>query len=134
MRSIQWSLVFCYLFLNGSLAPAVEPSSSDLLKSSGTTKYRNNIPLYLFFLSMPPEKAKVLAAHQWEFSLDYTVANITSSAFTPVSSLYDIQIDAEVSRWEFQVNYGVYDHLEMGIEIPYLTLGSGYLDTFVENF
>lgn len=92
------------------------------------------MPLYLIYLQMPPETSDVMDRNKSVINADYTVSNVTVSCFTPVSSLYDIQIDAEVSRFSLDFRYGLYDNLEMGFEVPYVYLSSGYLDNFVESF
>ncbi|MBU1888007.1 MAG: DUF3187 family protein, partial [Candidatus Omnitrophica bacterium] len=65
---------------------------------------------------------------------DYLVSNITVSAFTPASSLYQVDIDLEVSRITIDLRYGLCENLEIGLEIPYISLSSGYLDETVEGF
>jgi len=83
---------------------------------------------------MPPDKASVVERDKFKINADYTVSNITVSAFTPATSLYDLQIDLEVSRITIDLRYGIHDNLEIGLEIPYISLSSGYLDNFVEGF
>jgi len=95
---------------------------------------RNNMPLYLFFLQMEPDSATVVEPNNLDIDAYYTVSNITVSGFTPATSLYDIQIDAEVSRFTLDMRYGISENLEAGLEIPYLSLSRGYLDSFVEEF
>jgi len=95
---------------------------------------RNQMPLYLFYLQMVPESAPVAEQNKFEIDADYTVSNITVSCFTPVSSLYNINIDAEISRITLDLRYGLYEDLEIGLEVPYISLSRGYLDEFVEDF
>ena len=116
------------------LIHAEEAEILETFSPEGPYNFRNNMPLYLFFLAMPAEKASVLEQHDFSFSTDYTVSNITSSAFTPVSSLYDVQIDAEVSRLDFKLRYGLFDKTEVAVNFPLIRLGAGYLDSFVEQF
>ncbi|MFA4991407.1 MAG: DUF3187 family protein [Candidatus Omnitrophota bacterium] len=95
---------------------------------------RNQMPLYLFYLQMLPEEASVTGRDKAVISADYTLSNITVSCFTPASSLYDIQIDMEINRYELGFKYGVYENLELGIEVPYMSFSSGYTDNLVEGF
>jgi hypothetical protein len=100
----------------------------------GPIPIRNQMPLYIFYLQMEPDKANVIERNKFDINADYTVSNVTVSCFTPVSSLYNINIDAEVSRITLDFRYGIYEKAEVGIEIPYLSLSRGYLDEFVKGF
>jgi len=105
----------------------------------GPVPIRNQMPLYLFYLQMIPDRASVVGKDKFVLDADYTVSNITVSAFTPTSDIevtpqYDIQIDAEVSRVTLDFRYGIYDNLEIGLELPYISLSSGYLDSAIEGF
>lgn len=102
-------------------------------RGSGPMAIRNQMPLYLFYLQMSPDKASVSERNRLLIGADYTVSSITVSGFTPASSLYDIQIDCEVSRITIDFRYGLYENLEIGLEIPYISLSSGYLDNAVEG-
>ncbi len=90
--------------------------------------------VYLFYLQMEPDKAGVVEQDKFEIDADYAVSNVTVSCFTPVSSLYNINIDAEISRIALNFRYGLYENLEVGLEVPYISLSRGYLDNFVEDF
>lgn len=103
-------------------------------RGAGPIPIRNQMPLYLFFLQMEPDRATVAEEGKFDVNIDYTVSNITVSCFTPATSLYNINIDAEVSRITMDLRYGFYDRSEIGLEIPYLSLSRGYLDGFVEEF
>jgi hypothetical protein len=83
---------------------------------------------------MEPDKADVVETDKLDMRAYYTVSNITVSAFTPASSLYNINIDAEVSRVTLDLRYGIHENMEIGVEVPYLSLSRGYLDEFVEDF
>ena len=123
------------LFLNVDFSMAgYEEDEPYFMEPGGPAPIRNQMPLYLFYLQMPPDKASVVERDKFLIDADYTVSNITVSAFTPISSLYDIQIDMEVNRLTLDFRYGLYDNLEIGIEIPYISLSSGYLDDAIEGF
>ncbi|MFH1479236.1 MAG: DUF3187 family protein [Candidatus Omnitrophota bacterium] len=106
----------------------------DEKSSRGPITIKNQMPLYLFYLQMSPDKADVVKSHRFKTNIDYTVSNVTVSAFTPASSLYITDIDLEVSRLNLDLRYGIYDDLEIGLEIPYISMSSGYLDNFIESF
>jgi len=101
---------------------------------AGPIPIRNQMPLYLFYLQMEPDRAEVVEQNKFNIDADYTVSNITVSAFTPATSLYNINIDAEVSRITLDLRYGIHENLEAGLEVPYMSLSRGYLDSFVEDF
>lgn len=106
---------------------------------AGPVALRNQMPLYIFYLQMAPEKASVTDRNKFLINADYTASNITVSAFTPTGSidllpLYDIQVDMEVSRVTLDFRYGLYDGLEMGLEVPFISFSGGYLDDFIESF
>ena len=140
-------LAFCSFWCSGVLVLqcSIWPISSwalsqddlyeeHLFKKGGPSHIRNNMPLYLFYLAMPPDRAKTLERNQFSLDFDYTVSNTTASAFTPVTEFYKVEIDAEVSRLDACLNYGFYDHLELGLQIPFIWLGRGYLDSFITDF
>lgn len=106
---------------------------------SGPVSLRNQMPLYILYLQMAPEQTAVAERGKLIMNADYSLSNITVSAFTPTGSidllpLYDIQIDMEVSRVTLDFRYGLYDSLEIGLEIPFISFSSGYTDNFIESF
>ncbi|MFC1508591.1 DUF3187 family protein [Candidatus Omnitrophota bacterium] len=98
------------------------------------------MPLYLIYLQLPPEEAKVTQRDKFVINADYTVSNISVSAFTAMADpnidppTYDIQMDLEVSRVTLDFRYGLYDSLEVGLEVPFISFSKGYLDNFIEGF
>jgi len=129
--------VSCFFSLNSAFAYLYEPEDEEgfyQILGVGPVAVRNQMPLYLFYLQMVPDKASVVERNRFVIDADYTVSNITVSAFTPTSSLYDIQIDLEVQRITLDFRYGIYDNLEIGLEVPYIGLCSGYLDNAIEGF
>lgn len=136
MKQYRTAIVtgFLALFLSLNMSLAVADESEQVLdKRSGPIGIRNQMPLYLFYLQMVPDVAGVTERNKFKVNADYTVSNITVSAFTPKTSLYDIQIDLEVNRITLDLRYGLYDNLEIGLEVPYISLSSGYLDNVIET-
>ena len=141
MKVFSATVVFLLLFgmsflpdIDTVFAYDADDEEELFIESSGPVPIRNQMPLYLFYLQMAPERASVTERNKFLVNADYTVSNVTVSAFTPASSLYEIQIDAEVHRITVDLRYGIYDNLEIGLEIPYIGMCSGYLDDFVEGF
>jgi len=119
--------------LDNGIGFAASLSEEEISERMGPIDIRNQMPLYLFYLQMVPDKAEPVERNKFIINADYTVSNITVSAFTPASSLYDVQIDLEVSRVTLDFRYGLYDNLEIGLEVPYISLSSGYLDNLIEG-
>lgn len=132
ITTIAISLIFFILSAGFVYAYNIE-KEEPALNGTGPISVRNQMPLYLFYLQMAPEKASVTQKSKLTMDADYLVSNVTASAFTPATSLYDVQIDCEVSRITLDFRYGIYDNLEIGLEVPYISLSSGYLDNFVEG-
>lgn len=128
-------LIFTVLFLDTdfSFAYDTEKDEDFLIEPGGPVPIRNQMPLYLFYLQMVPDRASIVERNRFLINADYTVSNITVSAFTPISSLYEIDIDLEVQRITLDFRYGLYDNMEVGLEVPYIGLCSGYLDDFAEG-
>jgi hypothetical protein len=108
--------------------------ATNIFAKTGPIPIRNQMPLYLFYLQMEPDKASVVEQDRFDINTDYTVSNVTVSCFTPASSLYKIDIDAEISRFTLDLRYGICENAEVGLEVPYLSLSRGYLDEFVKGF
>lgn len=133
-------LILLCLFFFVAYAPAYSLEEEGSSRSrSGPIPIRNQMPLYLIYLQMPPEQATITERNKFMINADYTVSNITVSAFTPTSDieltpLYDIQMDLEVSRVTLDFRYGLYDSLEIGLEVPFISFSRGYMDNLIEGF
>ena len=132
------ALILSCIFLLNSPALAENPGEEPYAERLGPLAIRNQMPLYLFYLQIVPDKAEVTEKSKFLINADYTVSNITVSAFTPMGSiiltpLYDVQIDMEVSRVTIDVRYGLCEDLEIGLEVPYMSLSRGYLDNLIEG-
>lgn len=72
---------------------------------------------------VPPGKLRV--SLNQDLSSNYTVSNSTHEQIT---------LDGETYRLAVAARYGVTSRWEVGVEIPYLFQGGGFLDTFVINW
>jgi hypothetical protein len=109
--------------------------------SSGPLNIRNQMPMYLFYMSMVPEKAQTLKKGKAFFETGYHVSNTIIRqndpwpSWKPYSDLtYYATIDCEVNRIYADVRYGILDNLEAGIDIPFFIYSGGYLDHFIRDF
>ena len=134
-RGVLYAIILgvIILFLDKGPLFAYNAKEEGLPEKLGPIAIRNQMPLYLLYLQMVPDKSEVTERNKFTINADYTISNITVSSFTPVSSLYDIQIDLEVSKVTLDFRYGLYDNLEIGLEVPYISLSSGYLDEVIES-
>jgi len=90
--------------------------------------------MYLFWYFFPQEKAQVAEQKKFAAVFDYTVSNIVVDKVTTPSEEYIVRMDMEVNRYNLNLKYGALEKLEVGLEVPYLVMSKGYLDSFVENF
>jgi hypothetical protein len=78
---------------------------------------------------LPAETSSNLAAAgHWHTSLTQDIASIYS---TSTAANEQILLDGELYRWTLAARYGVTDHLELGLELPFVMQGGGFLDGFI---
>ena len=100
----------------------------------GPMAIRNQMPLYLFWYAFPQEKAEVAEYKKFVTAFDYTVSNVIIDKSTWPGEEYIVKADMEISRYNLNARYGILEKFEASVEIPYLALSKGYLDSFVEDF
>ena len=99
--------------------------------SRGPLAFKNQNPLYLEFLNIEPTGASVLARNNFSFRVDNTYSNVFEIG---ASQTNDLLIDAEVLRTALHFNYGIYDDMELGLEIPFIRFDTGFLDGFLQKY
>lgn len=57
--------------------------------------------------------------------------DIANSYSLSTSANEGILLDGESSRWTLSTRYGVTDSVEVGIELPWIIYGGGFLDSFI---
>lgn len=62
------------------------------------------------------------------------VYDLASNYRRSVASQESLLLDGESDRWTLSAQYGVTDSVEVGIEIPYMVYGGGFLDSFIINW
>lgn len=88
----------------------------------------NNNPLTQIY-GLPAETSPVLTGSgRWQFGLTQDIASIYS---TSKSSSEHILLDGELYRWNLNARYGLSDDLELGLELPVVLQGGGFLDSFI---
>ena len=95
---------------------------------------RNDHPLYLTLTSTAlPDRPKVLAPRRWAWDVGYLDSN-TIADQNDLAVTDRIIVDAELQRLELRVRYGMAERWEASAAVPYLVLGGGYMDSFIESF
>lgn len=131
-KILNFFLLFLFLCIYLSLAYPI--FASEKFWPKGPFSIRNQVPLYLIYYFFPQESARVVDSNNLTVSFDYTVSNIVVDKVTTPTEEYIIRMDMEVNRFNLNLRYGLFDRMEMSLEIPYLVLSEGYLDAFVEEF
>jgi hypothetical protein len=99
----------------------------------GALATRSQNPLYLLFFTETMQKGAVsLKRNQWSVSFDTTFSNVIE--IYPQTQGAGVDLDLEVWRTSLKASYGLTDNVNIGIEIPFLTISGGSLDEFVQNF
>jgi len=116
-------------------------AEEDRFVSNGPFSVSNQMPMYIFYLAMDPDKAETLKKGHFSTETGYHVSNaiISEQDPWPWSKPYEalnywMLADTEISRLYADIKYGVQDNLEIGINIPCLNYSGGYLDSFIESF
>lgn len=90
-------------------------------------------PLYLLFLQVTPESATTLSHGQLRLTSRGTYSNLFeqgASAKTGVA----LDLDMELFRPSFTLQWGFLPQWEMGIELPFLHFEGGFLDEFIQDY
>ncbi|HEY3309278.1 MAG TPA: DUF3187 family protein [Desulfuromonadaceae bacterium] len=91
----------------------------------------NQSPLIRIF-GMPAEsEATVVPKGHFSASL---VQDVASNYTVSKNAREQISLDGESYRWTLAGRYGFGNRYEMGIEIPYLLEGGGFLDSFIVDW
>ena len=91
----------------------------------GPLTLRNQNPIYLQFLNIEPTRAVTLKHREFAFRIDNAYSNTYEHG---LSSTNEEIFDMESLRTALHFNYGVYDEMEIGIEIPFLRFDTGFLE------
>ena len=88
----------------------------------------NQSPLVQIF-GLPAETvATITPVGRFSFSLTQDIANNYSVSATPREK---ILLDGESYRWALAARYGIGERFEVGLELPYILYGGGFLDSFI---
>lgn len=92
---------------------------------------QNQSPLIQIYGMPSTGEATVTPLSSMDFKLVFDLSNnyINDSEGTET-----IMLDGESCRWTFIGRHGIAEDIEIGVEIPYIVLGGGFLDGFIENY
>lgn len=123
----------------------------------GPLSIRNQFPVTLGFLTYTPETALTLPLDTFQFRYQYSVTNsfintqsprnstgpyIDSTAVSRSGGLvasdfastgYGVYLDMEATRHNFRFNYALTESMEIGLELGWISLGGGSLDSRIES-
>lgn len=137
IRFGQWCLVLCsaQALLIGALDAATfqeelqEVPSRTML--GGPFPVRSLSPVQLLYFQFTPERAIPLPRGLWNVRFDLVEANILArDAHRDDSFLFDF----ELTRANLALQYGLFDRLAVGLEIPLLYTWQGFLDEPIKAF
>lgn len=92
---------------------------------------RNQMPLALLFVYLPPEGARSLAPGDWALRLRFDYSNIILDQETERERVY---LDSEYLRQELDVRRGFGRGFEVAASLPFLVYYGGFLDPLVDRF
>jgi len=92
---------------------------------------QNQSPLIQIFGLPSIAQGAVMGPGKGEMRLTLDLANNYTTDATPRER---IVLDGESSRFTLHGRYGLGRRLEVGVEIPCLVIGGGFLDNFIENY
>lgn len=119
MNRVGLLLILCCSFAVPSFAADME-----------ITPFRtiNQSPLVQIYGLPAESSASVTSAGRFTINLSQDLAsNYTSTA----TSREQIHLDGESYRWTLASRYGISERFEVGLEIPYVLYGGGFLDSFI---
>ena len=138
-RVAQWCLLLCFTHallttaLCANATPAQE-SPRELPSTAvvgGPFPVRSLSPIQLLYFQFTPERAIPLPRGMWNVRFDLVEANILARDQNGDDSLL---FDFELTRGNLALQYGLIDHLAVGLEIPLLYTWKGFLDGPIKGF
>lgn len=139
IRLAPWCLLLCcaqLLFTRAFYAHAMPPQQSPqeispLTTFGGPFPVRSLSPIQLLYFQFTPERAMTLPRGMWNVRFDLVEANFLGrDAHGEDAFLFDF----ELTRANLALQYGVFDNLALGVEIPLLYTWKGFLDEPMKFF
>jgi Protein of unknown function (DUF3187) len=137
IRFGQWCLLLCLAQAVQTRALYAAPFQESLPEIpsrsilGGPFPVRSLAPVQLLYFQFTPERAMPLPRGMWNVRFDLVEANILArDEHRDDSFLFDF----ELTRANLALQYGLFDRLAVGLEIPLLYTWKGFLDEPIKAF
>ncbi len=135
----QWCLLFCIgqALLTGALSVNAAPIQGSLEASpptlilGGPFPIRSLSPIQLLYFQFVPERAVPMPRGLWNVRFDLVEANILARDQHQADAFL---FDFELTRANLALQYGLFERLAVGLEIPLLYTWKGFLDELIKGF
>jgi Protein of unknown function (DUF3187) len=138
-RFRRWCVLLCFAqaLLTGATpanasplheSPPEDPSSSAV---GGPFPVRSLSPIQLLYFQFTPERAVPVRRGTWNVRFDLVEANYLARGEHREDSF---MFDFELTRANLALQYGLLDHLAVGLEMPLLYTWEGFLDGPIKGF
>jgi hypothetical protein len=97
----------------------------------GPFPVRSLSPIQLLFFQFTPERALPVPRGTWQVRFDLVEANILARDEHGDDFYF---FDFELTRANLSLQYGAFERLALGIEVPLLYTWDGFLDNFIKGF
>jgi uncharacterized protein DUF3187 len=137
VRFGRWYMLLCLaqlvysnvLYASPYHESAPEQPASILI--SGPFPVRSLAPVQSLYFQFTPERAVPLPHGMWNVRFDLVEANILARAEHQGDSFL---FDFELTRANLALQYGLFDHLALSLEIPLMYTWKGFLDEPIKAF
>lgn len=98
---------------------------------NGPLHVRNQFPPHLMFLTPVPDSPRLISRDRLTFSLS---ADYSSVFVNETSGNASALIDMEMTVLDLSLKYGLAEYLTVSLDIPVVSMNSGFLDGFLETY
>ena len=137
LRLGQWCLLLCLaqtLIARALVASPLQEVPQAIAAATilgGPFPVRSLAPVQLLFFQFTPERAIPLPPGKWTLRFDLVEANNLARAEHQGDAFL---FDFELTRANLALQYGLFDRLALGLEIPLLYTWKGFLDEPIKAF
>jgi len=120
-----WQIKFlCCLLALLFISPALHAADMEIypFRTTNQSPLAAILPLPADSSSVITPKGRFHAALSFDLASSYSMASTSSET---------VLLDGESYRWTLSSRYGLTDTVEVGIELPWVMYGGGFLDSFI---
>ena len=141
-RKLRRAVVCSLLLLAFPASPAYTQSPA-----TGPFMQRDQFPVRMLFLGLRPESGHLLPRRSIQWAVQFDYANTYASTFPVGDTLiaddyyraapadeYRLYVDTESLRLSVDLDWRVASRLQVGMTLPFLKHGGGFLDGVIEGF